>query len=119
MYDKKLGKVVEVSEPVFVAEGITIIPDEKEFVSFNAFDKPVKWTGRRSKKAVMKQYNCVDYRDTVGVEKSKMKRIAVLREQYRKDRNVSVQTQAVNPQEVKQRREQRRRTHFTGYRLTG
>jgi len=117
-YDEDLKKVVEYF-PEKKPYGLTIIPDEKEFVSFNAFPETERWSGRRSKKAVMKKYNCIDYRDTDGVGKEKLKRIQRMRDNLNKDPWVKTEVSSISPQEVREKRERRRKTHFTGYRLVG
>ena len=112
-YDEKLKKVVEYY-PSKEMGGVTIIPDTPEFVSQNAFPETVKWTGRRSKKAIMQKYGCVDFRDIKGVGREREKRLKRVRSGM-----VNTQARSISKEEVQARREQRRGTHFTGYRIEG
>ena len=113
IYDKHLKKVVETDNTYKPYEGLTVIGDESEFVSRDAFPETVKWTGRRSKKRLMKKYGCVDYRDIKGVQKEKEKRIARLRESYKKDPMIG-NIDIIKEKTLNGRRATRRKYFYTG-----
>lgn len=112
-YDKQLKKVVEIDNTYKPYTGLTVIGDEPEFISHDAFPKTVKWTGRRSKKRLMKKYGCVDYREIKGVQKEKEKRITRLREGYKKDPMIS-NHDLIKEKTLNGRRATRRKYFYTG-----
>ncbi len=118
IYDKDLKKVVEISTDYIPYSGVTIIPDEKEFVSHNAFPETVKWTGRRSKKELMKKYNCVDAREIKGLGKEKLARIQKMRDGYAKDPMIQTSMRSLKtPQEIRQRKQEVRKYFFSNYKV--
>ncbi len=113
-YDNELKKVVEYFPYKEIKTGLTIIFDIPEHICRDSFPETEKWTGRRSRKALMKKHNCVDFRDITGVGREREKRLSEAR---KRSGMVNTEVRNISDREVQERREGRRKTHFTGYKL--
>ena len=107
-------KVVEIDNTHKPYSGLTVINDEPEFVSREAFPETVKWTGRRSKKRLMRKYGCVDKRDIVGVGVAKEKHNAEIRQRYKNDPMVRTDIDLIKERTPMTRKATRKKYFYTG-----